>query len=233
MQQAISSAVIKSIEIFSGLRADDCQEISQRATLASFKAGELIVSRSENQRELYCLVSGTVHVTSFGVNGREVSYKEKHAGDIFGELSAIDSEPRSADVYAKTDVTLFALSPVYFNELVGKHNSIAQYLLARFVAEIRSLTARVYSFSALSVSNRIRQMVLQLAESIAKDQNSAVIADFPTHAQVASQVTTTREAVTRELSKLASLGLIEKQETGGIAVKDIKGLSELIEKELS
>lgn len=230
--QSISNAVVKSIQLFSGLNQADCEAIAKRATLASFKAGELIVSRSESRRELYCLVSGTVHVTAFSSSGREVSYKEKHGGDIFGEFSAIDSAPRSADVYAQSDVTLFALSHDYFNELVQMHSSVAVYLLTRFAAEIRSLTARVYSFSALSVSNRVRQIVVQMAEAKQIGDEEVVLEDFPTHAQVASRVATTREAVTRELSKLTSDGFIEKRDSG-LVVKNIGGLRHLIESELS
>ena len=230
--QSISNAVVKSIQLFAKLNNADCEAIAKRATLASFKAGELIVSRSESRRELYCLVSGSVHVTAFSSSGREVSYKEKSAGDIFGELSAIDSAPRSADVYAQSDVTLFALSHDHFNELVQLHSSVAVYLLTRFAAEIRSLTARVYSFSALSVSNRVRQIVVQMAEAGESEDTAIVIDDFPTHAQIASRVATTREAVTRELSKLTSDGFIEKHEKG-LIVKNIHGLRNLIESELS
>ncbi len=229
--QSISNAVVKSIQLFAGLNSADCEVIARRATLASFKAGELIVSRSESRRELYCLVSGTVHVTAFGSNGREISYKEKHGGDIFGELSAIDSEPRSADCIAKTDVTIFALSHDFFNELLQLHPSIAVTLLSRFAAEIRSLTARVYSFSALSVSNRIRQIVLQMAEDSEHDAESVGTIAFPTHAQVASRVATTREAVTREISSLASKGILEKTDEG-LRVLNMPLLRELIESEL-
>lgn len=229
--QSISNAVVKSIQLFASLNVADCEAISRRATLASFKAGELIVSRKESRRELYCLVGGTVHVTAFGANGREISYKEKFGGDIFGELSAIDSAPRSADVIAKTDVTLFALSHEHFNELLQLHSSIAILLLNRFAAEIRSLTSRVYSFSALSVSNRIRQLILQLAEDHAGDNGHAVTVVFPTHAQVASRVATTREAVTREISSLSSDGIIEKVEDG-LRILDVQKLRDLIESEL-
>ena len=230
--QSISNAVVKSIQLFSTLQTADCDAIARRATLASFKAGEQIVSRRDSRRELYCLVSGTVHVTSFGLNGREISYKEKHGGDIFGELSAIDSEPRSADVIAKTDVTLFALSHEHFNELLQLHPSIAISLLTRFASEIRSLTSRVYSFSAMSVSNRIRQMVLQMAEDYSESGRSEpVTIEFPTHAQVASRVATTREAVTREISSLSSAGIVQKVDNG-LRVVEVQKLRDLIESEL-
>ena len=74
-------------------------------------------------------------------------------------------------------------------------------------------------------------MILQLAEDHAGDNGDAVTVVFPTHAQVASRVATTREAVTREISSLSSDGIIEKAEDG-LRILDVQKLRDLIESEL-
>ena len=71
------------------------------------------------------------------------------------------------------------------------------------VMTIRSLTTRVYElFSTLAVNNRIQAELLRLASFTCQGGNSARIAPAPTHVEIASRVSSHREAVTRELNRL-------------------------------
>ena len=83
--------------------------------------------------------------------------------------------------------------------------------------KIRALTTRVYEFSTLAVKNRIQAELLRLARLASGDGKRARVAPAPTHSEIASRVATHREAVTRELNRLARLGLIERDKwrTGG------------------
>jgi CRP/FNR family cyclic AMP-dependent transcriptional regulator len=95
------------------------------------------------------------------------------------------------------------------------------------VMKIRALTTRVYEFSTLAVNNRIQAELLRLANLASKDGKSARIVPAPTHVEIASRVSTHREAVTRELSRLSRIGIIER--TGAdLIVKDIERLSEMV-----
>ena len=100
-------------------------------------------------------------------------------------------------------------------------------LLNQFVSKIRMLTTRVYEFSALAVANRIQAELLRLANLAAQDGNCATIASPPTHSEIASRISTHREAVTRELNRLARLGLIERKGTS-MVVKDVRRLAAMV-----
>jgi CRP-like cAMP-binding protein len=80
------------------------------------------------------------------------------------------------------------------------------------------------SMPALAVNNRIQAEILRLASLAPKDGKSARIAPAPTHGEIASRVSTHREAVTRELNRLARIGLIERK-GGALVVKDIDRLA--------
>jgi Mn-dependent DtxR family transcriptional regulator len=57
--------------------------------------------------------------------------------------------------------------------------------------------------------------------------NAARIVPAPTHVEIASRVSTHREAVTRELSRLSRMGLIERR-GGTLAVKDLDRLAKMV-----
>jgi CRP-like cAMP-binding protein len=104
---------------------------------------------------------------------------------------------------------------------------VAKALLPHLVTKIRVLTARVYEFSTLAVSNRIQAELLRLARLGERGGKSARIAPAPTHTEIASRVSTHREAVTREFARLSRAGLIER-ERNALLVKDVERLAEMV-----
>jgi hypothetical protein len=100
-------------------------------------------------------------------------------------------------------------------------------LLREAVMKVRSLTTRVYEFSALAVNNRIQAEVLRLAKLVPREGKSARIGAAPTHAEIASRISTHREAVTRELNRLSRLGIIERR-GGALLVKDVDRLAAMV-----
>jgi len=116
-----------------------------------------------------------------------------------------------------------------FRELLQTEPVVAQALLVQFVKRIRALTTRVYEFSILAVKNRIQAELLRLASLGPREGKSARIVPAPTHVEIASRVSTHREAVTRELSRLARIGIIERR-GGTLLVKDVEELTEMVHK---
>ena len=97
----------------------------------------------------------------------------------------------------------------------------------RAAGKVRELTARVYEFSVLAVNNRIQAEILRLARRAACEGGRARIEVPPTHVEIASRTSTHREAVTRELNRLARLGLI-KREGKALIVEDILRLEMMV-----
>lgn len=214
MSGNINVMLLKHIAIFSGLDHGQLTDLSKGMSLRHCRKKEVVVSRRDNDRGVYFIAAGSVRVTSFSANGKEASFRDKDAGDLFGELSAIDANPRTADVVALTDATLLFMEHRDFNQLLQSNPSVNQWLIEYLVNEVRSLTQRVYEFSALNVRYRIYAEIYRLAQRAASGSDSVVLSEFPTHADLASRVSTTREAVTREISRLSGLGLIVKRDEG-------------------
>jgi len=61
----------------------------------------------------------------------------------------------------------------------------------------------------------------------ARDGKRVRISPAPTHTEIASRVSTHREAVTRELTRLSRIGLIER-ERNALLVKDVERLAEMV-----
>ena len=218
---------LSKIEPFRGLPAADLEAVAQRCRWRRYGAGQQVVGHQEESRDVFFVVSGRVRVTLFSVSGKEVTFRDLNAGEMFGELAAIDGQPRSASVIALTDSLIASLSGEAFWQVLREQPEVAAVTLKRLVANVRALSERVFEFSTLTVNNRIQAELLRLAYAHLQDENYAVIAPAPTHAEIASRVSTHREAVTREISRLAQVGVIERR-TGTLVVLDVARLRRMV-----
>ena len=147
---------------------------------------------------------------------------------MFGEYAAIDGRPRSANVEARTSCLVVSMPGGGFRELLEAEPTVTKTLLEHFVREIRELTTRVLvEFSTLAVRYRIQAEVLRLAQLSACKGAVARIVPAPTHAEIASRTSTHREAVTRELNRLAKIGILE-QRNRELWITDVDRLAALV-----
>jgi CRP-like cAMP-binding protein len=86
----------------------------------------------------------------------------------------------------------------------------------------------VVEFSTLGVDKRIHAELLRLAKGYPRNGALVEITHPPTRADIASRVGTRREAVTKELSRLSDMGLIERRGKS-LVVRDLEPLSRMIE----
>jgi CRP-like cAMP-binding protein len=226
--QAVQSRnSLKGIAVFAGLSLDSIGQIERRCAWKRYTPGEPILDYLDKSDDVFFIALGEVRVTIYSTAGKAVSFREMGTGEIFGEFPAIDGGPRSASVEARTNCLIASMPGSTFRELLETETGLANALLPRLTKTIRALTTRVYEFSTLAVNNRIHAELLRLASLGSKDGKVARIVPAPTHVEIASRVSTHREAVTRELNRLSRIGIIERR-GGTLLVSDIERLAEMV-----
>ena len=223
-----AGAKLAGVGVLRGVPATDLAALAQRCHWRRYRPQQEIVGYREDDRDVYFIVEGTVRVTIYSFSGREVAFRDLPAGESFGEVAAVDGGPRSASVVALSDVLIARLAPAAFWELLRAHPCVAETTLKRLAGLVRRLSERVVEFSTLGVRNRIHAELLRLARSHRCEGGRATIAPAPTHAEIASRVSTHREAVSRELSELARAGLIERRD-GRLLICDLDRLARMVD----
>jgi CRP-like cAMP-binding protein len=99
-----SVTALETIPLFDGLAKRHLRKLAEEADVVRFRPGRPIVEEGQGGEAMYVMLSGTAAV----VRGRR-SVAQLIPGDFFGELSAIDSGPRSASVVAETPVDVLRL----------------------------------------------------------------------------------------------------------------------------
>ena len=217
---------LKAIPFFAGLQPEVLEQIQRRCAWRRYEPEALIVDYLDSSDDVFFVIEGEVRVTIFSLSGKVVSFCELGPGEVFGEYAAIDGNPRSASVEARTSCLVASMSAIEFLKIFKTEPAVALAVARHLVTIIRVLDRRVYEFSTLAVNNRIRAELLRLA-TLHKVGNSARIEPAPTHGEIASRVSTHREAVSRELNRIARIGIIERQ-GHALLLKDVDRLAVLV-----
>ena len=218
---------LRGIAVFKDVSADGRARIERRCRWHTYEPGELIIDRFDTSDDVYFISEGAARVSVYSLEGKVVTYCDLGPGDMFGEYAAIDGAPRCASVEARTTCLVASLTALAFGEVLQSEPRVAQALLRQFVRKIRELTARVYEFSAFAVKHRVEAEVLRLATLAPREGTSARIVPAPTNAEIASHISTHREAVSRELARLARIGIIERH-PNALVIKDIDRLTAMV-----
>jgi CRP/FNR family transcriptional regulator, cyclic AMP receptor protein len=223
-----SIAGLRSVRLVGDLPVLRLEAIARQCAWRRYEEGQAIILRNAPERDVYLIIGGRVRINIYSASGRQVIFRDLEAGDIVGDIAAIDDGPRSLDAVALEDVFLASMSPADFKRLLLEEPSVAERYLRRMAGLVRQLTERLVEVSTLAVQVRIHAALLQLAQGAGVQSNAARISPAPTHVEIASQVSTTREQVTRELSAMTRAGLVAK-ERGALLVKDVAALQRMVQ----
>lgn len=220
---------LAGVPLFADMKPEQRATLEQQCVFRRYIAGEQIIDRQSDSRDMFCVVRGTVRIVIYSASGREVSFDDIDAGGYFGELACLDSQPRSASVVALTNTVVAAISPAVLERLILDHPKIAVMLMRRLAKVIRQATDRILDLSTLGANNRVYAELLRLSKPNAKDGGkTALIRPVPIHGDIAARVSTTRETVARVLSDLTKKQLVIK-EGASLVIKDIDRLRDMVE----
>jgi CRP/FNR family cyclic AMP-dependent transcriptional regulator len=221
------SETLARIPLFRSLDAAAIARLDRVCIWRRVGAGEWVLDYQDQSTDLFFVLHGHVRVMIVSA-GRELTLRDIRDGEFFGEIAALDGMPRSAGIVAITDTVVARMTAAAFRQSVHSHPDLCDQLLKLLASQIRMLAIRVNEFSTLSVRQRIYSELLRLARPLQSGGTGAVISPPPTHAELASRVSTHREAVTRELKALEKARHLERRR-GAFVLLDPDRLRRLIE----
>lgn len=211
--------VSNKIPLFSEVSEKQRELLDQKFITRTFHENELILDYEDSSSDVLFILSGKVRVLYRSPMGREVILADLGDGHFFGELSAIDSQGRSANVTALQRSEICILPQGIFIEMATTVPSIAKSILDILVARIRALDLRFSEMSVMKTNERLYAELLRLANPRRGHEGQVIISPPPFHHHLAGRIGCRREVVSRELSKLMKEGIVEKSR-GGLVITD-------------
>lgn len=218
---------LRHLPILTELSEEALQRVADSCAWRHYAAGEQVIGYQDPSTHVLFLLAGTARAIIHSAKGKDVVFADLRAPSMFGEIAAIDRSPRSASIEALEPCTIASLSAHAFEQLMLHEPRLAVSVLRHVAADVRRLSERVFEFSTLAVQNRIHAELLRLAGETSARGAEVVLAPAPSLSDIADRISTHREAVSRELSRLAGIGLL-RREGGSLRILDLAKLKAFV-----
>lgn len=203
--------------------------LATRTVRRHFTAGELLFSEGDACNGLHIIVHGRVRIFKTSVNGREQVLAINGQGESLAELPVFDGGPYPASALAVEDAEIAFVSRRDFHAYCLEHPEVALKVLSVVGARLRRLVGIIEELSFTTIRQRLIAVLVKLAQTEGQQTERGIEFQLPaSHQELANQLGTVRELVSRNLMRLHAEGVLDV-DARQIVVKDMKTLSSLLE----
>lgn len=182
--------------------------------------GDILWHQSEPAGQGAVLVKGVLGVEKLSERGERIVFTELKPGAVLGEMSCLDGYPHSATVKALSGCRVRTFSRSDFEGLLQREPELLRELLLKQNQRLRRLTDKMVRVGTEPVMRRLAYWLCE------QTRNPIVV----THQELAAQLATTRESVSKALGSLRRRKLVESSR-GRIRLLDRTELARMLQSE--
>jgi CRP/FNR family transcriptional regulator, cyclic AMP receptor protein len=197
--------MLGSIPLFLGLSEDDLKLVSEMAIEKQVPKGTVVITEGEIGDSMYVVITGRVKVFIGDEDGREIILKMLGPGDVFGEMSLIDRQPRSASVSTLEPCVFRILSHSSFEICLERAPRIAVGVMNALAKRLRDADRKISTLALMDVYGRVAHTLLELA---VHSNGKLLVGQKLSQQDIANMVGASREMVNRILKDLSDRGYI-------------------------
>lgn len=133
---SVSPVEFAKIPLFKSLRFAELEDIVFKCTLLRIGEGSVVITPGQPNQRMYVVLRGEMSVHLASIDAEPVATLGR--GEVFGELSVIDTQPTSAYVVAKSDCRLLGIDKDRWWEMFHRAPEIAINLMGLLAKRIRA-----------------------------------------------------------------------------------------------
>ena len=219
-----TEAVLRKTPLFASLTDAELQALATRATRKRYGKDEQLFAEGDPCTGLYLVAAGKIRIFKLSASGREQVLAVEGPGSSFAELPVFDGGNYPAAASAVEDTEALFISRKDFQGFCREHPDVALKVIAVVGSRLRRLVGIIEELSFTTVRQRLIALILRLAQAEGVRSSEGVRIELTkTHQDLAAELGTVRELVSRNLSRLVAEGFLDV-EGRKIVVKDIAGL---------
>lgn len=199
------------------------KNLAEAGQLARLPPGTPVFHAGAACEKFFIVLSGSVRVSRTSADGHTMVLYRVHGGEtcILTTTALLGGTAWTADAVTETEVTALVLGPPAFLDLVARDAAFRGFAFGTYAARLAELMARVEEVAFAAIAPRLARVLLARAQAgrVALTQE-----------QLAEEVATAREVVSRQLKAFAARGwlragrgvveLLDEAALAGIADQD-------------
>lgn len=219
-------AMLQQTALLEGLDEEALRAIAERTVRRRLSRDTMLFREGDPCRGLFVVTKGSVVVYKASPDGREQVLDTIGPGNTIAELPLFDGGPYPASARALENGEVLFLSLNDFQWLYRTHPEIADHVIRRLGYRMRRMVQLVNKLSLKDVPSRVAATLLEYASAAGPVRDGVTFRMPRRHHELAAEISTTRESVTRALMKLRKDGVIARQDRA-IRILDVAKLKQL------
>lgn len=217
-------SVLRKTPLFASLTEKELQALAARTIRRRFQRGELLFGEGDPCTGLFLVASGKIRIFKLSPSGREQVLAIEGPGSSFAELPVFDGGNYPAAASASEDAEVLFVSRKDFQNFCREHPEVGLKVIAVVGSRLRRLVGIIEELSFTTVRQRLIALILRLAQASGSPSREGVRVELTmSHQDLAAELGTVRELVSRNLSRLQAEGFLDV-DGRKIMVKDLAGL---------
>jgi CRP-like cAMP-binding protein len=218
-------SIVRKAPLFTAL--EESAALSLHASMDSVKIskGSILFAEGDEGDHLYVIVEGKIKLGTSSGDGRENLLSILGPGEMFGELSLFDPNPRTSTATAVTDAKLLSLGQTKLIPWLTENPRVSLNLLASLAQRLRRTNEAVGDLVFSDVPGRVAKALIDLGERFGKQTDEGLLVNHDlTQEELAQLVGASRETVNKALADFAGRNWL-KLDGRAVLIIDLERLS--------
>jgi CRP-like cAMP-binding protein len=206
---------------------EESAAISLHASMDSVKIskGSILFAEGDEGDHLYVILDGKIKLGTSSGDGRENLLSILGPGEMFGELSLFDPNPRTSTATAVTDAKLLSLGQAKLIPWLAENPKVALNLLASLAQRLRRTNEAVGDLVFSDGPGRVAKALIDLGERFGKQTDEGLLVNHDlTQEELAQLVGASRETVNKALADFAGRNWL-KLDGRAVLITDLERLT--------
>ena len=214
--------ILRQVSLFRMLTEAEIDAVAAHATTQSHARGSAILRQGDPASAMLIVLQGRVRVGVSVSDGRELNLRVMGPGEVIGEISLLDGQDRSTDVYALEACALLKVERDHFLTLLRSSSDLCLRLMTVLCDKIRRTTVSFEEALLLDLSARLARQLQRMAqEHGVTTPDGLKIGVRLSQSELATLVGASREKVSRQIKLWKDKGIIRNKD-GYILLCDLE-----------
>lgn len=219
-----TESILKKTPLFASLTAAEIQGLAARTSRKSIQRDAQLFAEGDPCAGMFLIAKGKVRIYKLSPSGRQQILAVEGPGASFAELPVFDGGNYPAAASVMEDTELLFISRKDFQNFCREHPEVGLKVIAVVGSRLRRLVGIIEELSFTTVRQRLIGLILRLVQESGIACKTGIRVELTqSHEDLAAELGTVRELVSRNLGRLHAEGLLDV-EGRKIVVKDVPGL---------
>ena len=207
------------------LRDNTRQELLNIGTVVRYSADREVIEQDASDTHVLLLLDGVVKVQTTDETGDTALLAIRVAGDLVGEMSALDQKPRSATVVTCGDVLAKMITSAELMSFLARRTDVFVELVGMISDRLRWANQRRRDFLSHPAAERVARVLFELVQTYGREEQAGWALGIPlTKVELASIAGMKPRTAEKAFSDLRKAGVVVSHLRRDVVVPDMDRL---------